>query len=191
MLVRKSWAHSKGANCIWEDDESYPQSICSFKLVMGASSITSTDKQYGLFIAFGQWSGFKLIAVCTQNILTTVKPVMRDHPIGPQKVVLYDRWFFYQRHECIEMYGQVTAKVVSDQRSVSHCRFHCIYYKPRICEWSIRLSELPSWISCKDPKRPKGWVGSLQLIQQGCSDNQIDHKLVLGFISCYILIIAY
>ncbi len=37
----------------------------------------------------------------------------------------------------------------------------------------------------------KGQVGSLQLIQQGCSDNQIDHKLVLGFISCYILIIAY
>ncbi len=36
-----------------------------------------------------------------------------------------------------------------------------------------------------------GRVGSLQLIQQGCSDNQIDHKLVLGFISCYILIIAY
>ncbi len=37
----------------------------------------------------------------------------------------------------------------------------------------------------------KGRVGSLQLIQQDCSDNQIDHKLVPGFISCYILIIAY
>ncbi len=37
----------------------------------------------------------------------------------------------------------------------------------------------------------KGLVGSLQLIQQGCSDNQIDHKLVLGFISCSILIISY
>ncbi len=37
----------------------------------------------------------------------------------------------------------------------------------------------------------KGRVGSLQLIQQGCSEYQIDHKLVLGFISCYILIIAY
>ncbi len=34
-------------------------------------------------------------------------------------------------------------------------------------------------------------VGSLQLIHQGFSDNQIDHKLVLGFISCYILIISY
>ncbi len=34
-------------------------------------------------------------------------------------------------------------------------------------------------------------VGSLQLIQQGCFDNKIDHKVVLGFISCYILIIAY
>ncbi len=24
----------------------------------------------------------------------TVKPAMRDHPTGPQKVVLYDRWSF-------------------------------------------------------------------------------------------------
>ncbi len=37
----------------------------------------------------------------------------------------------------------------------------------------------------------EGRVGSLQLIQLGCSDTQIDHKLYLGFISCYILIIAY
>ncbi len=28
----------------------------------------------------------------------------------------------------------------------------------------------------------KGQVGSLQLIQQGFSDNQIDHKLILAFI---------
>ncbi len=29
------------------------------------------------------------------------------------------------------------------------------YDKPRTCVWSIWLSELPSWISCKDPARPK------------------------------------
>ncbi len=36
-----------------------------------------------------------------------------------------------------------------------------------------------------------GQVESLQLIQLSCSYNQIEHKLVRGFISCYILIIAY
>ncbi len=62
-----------------------------------------------------------------QILLITVKPVTRDHPWDNRQVV------FHRRYKNIEMYGHVTVKVVSDQRSVSYCNGLSSQYLLKCC----------------------------------------------------------